>query len=111
MDPERAALTLRAPGRSIVLTGGADGAWYLGPEPGEVPRWCPAFDVAVVDPTGCGDVVHGAYAAALAFGLDIDERVRLACAAAALKTTQPGGQAGIPNAAAVESLLGETIRR
>jgi sulfofructose kinase len=110
-DPERAALALRAPGRSIVLTGGAGGAWYLGPEPGEVPRWCAAFDVAVVDTTGCGDVFHGAYAAGLAFGLDLDQRVRLACAAAALKATQPGGQAGIPTRHAVETLLGETSRR
>jgi sugar/nucleoside kinase (ribokinase family) len=58
-----------------------------------------------VDTTSCGDVFHGAYASALAWGLGLDERVRLACAAAALKATRPGGQAGIPTRAAVESFL------
>jgi sulfofructose kinase len=58
-----------------------------------------------VDPTGCGDVFHGAYAATLAQGLDLVERIRWASAAAALKATRAGGQAGIPARTAVEEFL------
>ncbi len=59
----------------------------------------PAFEVNVVDTTGCGDVFHGAYCALLAQGADLATRVRLASRAAALKATQPGGQAGAPTLA------------
>ena len=47
----------------------------------------------VVDTTGCGDVFHGAYAWALARGIDIPERIRLASAAAAVKATRFPGAA------------------
>jgi sugar/nucleoside kinase (ribokinase family) len=60
-----------------------------------------------VDTTGCGDVFHGAYASALARGLSLAERVRFAAAAAALKATRPGGQAGIPTRPEVEAFLQE----
>jgi sulfofructose kinase len=59
----------------------------------------------VVDTTGCGDVFHGAYAAALARGLDLAGRVRFASAAAALKAMRAGAQAGIPTRAAVEEFI------
>lgn len=65
----------------------------------------PAFKVRAVDTTGCGDVFHGAYAAALALGVTLSERVRLATAAAALKATQPGGQRGIPTRNQVDEFL------
>ncbi len=58
-----------------------------------------------MDTTGCGDVFHGAYAAGLARGLDLAERVRLASAAAAIKATRPGGQKGIPTRDEVEAFL------
>ncbi|MCY3022278.1 MAG: hypothetical protein NTW87_24975, partial [Planctomycetota bacterium] len=48
---------------------------------------------------------HGAYAAALAEGLPLPERVRRAGAAAALKATRPGGQSGTPDRAALETFL------
>lgn len=90
---------------TVIVTGGAEGCWYLArPEPSRV-RHQPAFRVPVVDTTGCGDVFHGAYASALARGLAVEERIRFASATAALKATQEGGQAGIPNRAAVDSLL------
>jgi len=49
-----------------------------------------------VDTTGCGDVFHGAYAAALIRGETITMAIRQASAAAAIKATQPGGRKGIP---------------
>jgi sulfofructose kinase len=91
--------------QAVVVTCGAAGCWYRG-EAGP-PRHQPAFPVAVVDTTGCGDVFHGAYAAALARGLDLAGRVRFAAAAAALKATRAGGQAGIPTRAATEAFLQE----
>jgi ribokinase len=70
----------------------------------------PAFHVEVVDTTGCGDVFHGAYCYALARGLPLMKRLRIASAAAALKATQRGGQAGSPKIEQVEHLLNPTAR-
>jgi sulfofructose kinase len=69
------------------------------------PKYQPAFRVKAVDTTGCGDVFHGAYAFALARGMALEERIRLAAATAALKATQPGGQAGSPSLRAVRRYL------
>jgi sugar/nucleoside kinase (ribokinase family) len=105
-DPAAALAKLRTPERqAVVVTGGAEGCWYLAAGDPGGPRHQPAFPVAVVDTTGCGDVFHGAYAAALAYGLDLPARLRFAAAAAALKATRLGGQAGIPTRAAVEAFL------
>lgn len=90
--------------QAVVVTCGARGAWFQ--ERGwRLPTFCPAFPVKVVDTTGCGDVFHGAYAAGLARGLPLAERVRLASASAAIKATQPGGQAGIPTWTGVNAFL------
>lgn len=107
-EPSAAALGLWTPDcQAVVVTWGAKGCWYVGGEaPNEV-RHQPAFPVEVVDTTGCGDVFHGAYAAGLAQGLNLPDRVRLAAAAAALKATQSGGQTGIPRRDAVDSFLKE----
>jgi ribokinase len=93
--------------QAVVVTCGADGCWYVGGDDPLTPRHQPAMRVTVVDTTGCGDVFHGAYAAGLAQGLKLADRVRLATAAAALKATQRGGQAGIPPRVAVEKFLQE----
>ena len=87
------------------MTCGADGCWYLGGDDPQAPCHQPAMPVTVVDTTGCGDVFHGAYAAGLAKGLALPDRVRLASAAAALKATQRGGQGGIPTRSAVTRFL------
>jgi sugar/nucleoside kinase (ribokinase family) len=71
----------------------------------------PAFPVDVVDTTGCGDVFHGAYAAALAAGATVDRCVAIASASAALKATSRGGQAGVPGREAVEEFLKRTGTR
>jgi sugar/nucleoside kinase (ribokinase family) len=89
---------------AVVVTGGAEGCWYRDHEYSAV-RHLPAFAVDVVDTTGCGDVFHGVYAAALARGAGIEQRVQWASAAAALKATQDGGQRGIPLRAQVEAFL------
>jgi sugar/nucleoside kinase (ribokinase family) len=91
----------------VVVTCGADGCWYLSRDFPDRPRHQPSFPVDVVDTTGCGDVFHGAYASALARGRALKERILIASAAAALKATRPGGQAGCPTAAEVDTFLRE----
>ncbi|MFW6124596.1 MAG: PfkB family carbohydrate kinase [Pirellulales bacterium] len=109
-DPNRAAERLAGVGRSVVITCGEEGCWYVDPGPAPAARRQPAFEVAVVDTTGCGDVFHGAYCLAVARGADVDEAVRFAAAAAALKAEHLGGQSGCPTLEQVEALLlrGET---
>jgi sulfofructose kinase len=88
---------------AVVITCGVAGSWFVGTD--QMVNHQPAFKVRAVDTTGCGDVFHGAYAAALAQGATLSERVRLATAAAALKATQPGGQRGIPTRSQVDEFL------
>lgn len=106
-DARTAARKLWSADRAaIVITCGAKGCWYLGGGMKAPSRW-PAFQVETRDTTGCGDVFHGAYAAALARGAGMDERLRIASAAAALKATRHGGQAGIPTERQVRRFLAQ----
>ena len=70
-------------------------------------RHLPAFAVDVVDTLGAGDVLHGAFALALARGERIEDALGFACAAAAIKCSRPGGRTGAPNADEVAELLEE----
>lgn len=89
---------------AVIVTAGRQGCWVYTGQPGPARR-VPAFAVEAVDTTGCGDVFHGAYAAALARGLELEERIRVASGAAALKATRAGGQAGIPTAQELDRFL------
>jgi ribokinase len=103
-DAASAVRALWTPGRQVVVvTCGEAGCWYM--SDGIAIRHLPAFAVETVDPTGCGDVFHGAYAALLARGMPLEERLRAASAVAALKVGQPGAQAGAPTWAAVAAFL------
>ena len=105
-DISRALCELQSDRRSVVvITAGAKGCWFTGEETDGRVRHQPAFPVEAVDTTGCGDVFHGAYAAGLALGIPLKHRILKASAAAALKATLPGGQAGIPNHETVETFL------
>jgi ribokinase len=89
----------------VVLTRGAEGAWFR--EQGE-PQHQESFEVKVVDSTGAGDTFNGALAVYLHEGLDV--AVRKACAAAALSVTQLGARAGMPHRADVDALLTHRAR-
>jgi ribokinase len=89
----------------VVLTRGAEGAWFR--EQGE-PQHQESFEVKVVDSTGAGDTFNGALAVYLHEGLDV--AVRKACAAAALSVTQLGARAGMPRRADVDALLAHRTR-
>jgi sugar/nucleoside kinase (ribokinase family) len=107
-DPATAAARLwRDDRQAVVVTCGEEGCWYVDAADPRTARHQPAYRVEVVDTTGCGDVFHGAYAAALAQGLSMPERIRLASASAALKATRHGGQAGIPDRETVEAFLAQ----
>lgn len=102
-DPEaglRKAGTI--PGVNPYVTLGDKGCLWL--DKGRI-RALPAFRVEAVDTTGAGDVFHGAFALALAEGMGIEEGLRFASGASALKCTRPGGRAGIPDRAALNAFL------
>ncbi|MCS7324259.1 MAG: PfkB family carbohydrate kinase [Thermoflexales bacterium] len=101
---EQAVRALWSTQRALVaVTAGEEGVFYT--TNGYVMHHQPAFRVRVVDTTGCGDVFRGAYCAALAWSLPAAQRIRLAAAAAALKATQRGAQAGAPTLQQVQSLI------
>jgi len=109
-DPVLAAHSLWAPGRrAVVITCGKEGCWYASDEQPGIPSHQPALAVEAVDTTGCGDVFHGAYAAALVHGLDIPVAVRFATVAAGLKATCRGGQLGIPTRSIVEARMATMV--
>ncbi|WP_049621312.1 ribokinase [Frateuria defendens] len=98
-DEDFRALMARAPA-PVVLTRGAEGAWY---RDGGEPQHQPGFRVEVVDTTGAGDTFNAALAVFLKDGLG--EAVRKACAAGALSVSRLGAQGGMPTRAEVEALL------
>ncbi|GFZ88841.1 ribokinase [Dyella caseinilytica] len=93
------SLMRRAP-CPVVLTRGAEGAWYR--EEGE-PQHQSGFRVEAVDSTGAGDTFNAALAVFLHEGLPI--AVRKACAAAALSVTRLGARGGMPHQADIDVLL------
>ncbi|MCX5759329.1 MAG: PfkB family carbohydrate kinase [Candidatus Hydrogenedentes bacterium] len=104
-DIESVVFALSQQRACTAVTDGARGCWYIEGGKDVRVKHQPAFTVEVVDTTGCGDVFHGAYIAALLTGSAIPEAIRFAGAAAAIKATQPGGQQGIPDRPTVEMFL------
>jgi ribokinase len=99
-----AASALLDPGRSaVVVTRGSHGGCYC--VAGQRPRPYSALGVEARDTTGCGDVFHGVYAAGLAFGWDIETRIRYAAAAAALKAAAGSGPQAVPERARIEESI------
>ena len=104
--PQEAIDSLWSSERELVaITNGGEGSWYRSSEfEGQVLHQS-AFAVSVSDTTGCGDVFHGAYAAALAAGLPTERRIQLAAAAAAMKAMRPGGPSALPRVDEVERFI------
>jgi sulfofructose kinase len=108
-DPRRAVVKLWTGQQQLIaVTCGAKGCFFVTAGNPSVVCHQPAFKVKAVDTTGCGDVFHGAYAAALARGLSAPDRIRFAAAAAALKAEKSGGaQCGIPSLARTMRMMRE----
>lgn len=102
-SPQEVVRALKNPGNSVVVTGGEDGCWWQ--QNHQEVSHLPAFPCTVVDTTGCGDVFHGAYAAMLAKGLEMKERLLVASAAAAIKAGFPGAQRGAPTRSQTAAFL------
>ncbi len=98
------ALATRLPDCELVLTLGAEGAWY---QAGGERRHQPALKVSAVDTTGAGDTFIGYYLAALQRGASVANCLTQATAAAALAVQRPGAAAGIPTADEVADFLGK----
>lgn len=76
-----------------VFTLGGEGAYYAHSDGTRLRM--PAFDIAVVDTTGCGDAFDAGFIAALHHRMPPDEALRFAQAAAGLVASGLGSDAGI----------------
>jgi 2-dehydro-3-deoxygluconokinase len=93
--------------RVVVLSLGADGLLVAA---GGRRERVPGHAVSVVDATGAGDTLDGAFLAMLDAGADPFEAARHANAAAALSATGYGAVDPIPTRAEVEAFLGSAKR-
>ena len=100
---EATGLTAQALGpQTIVITEGSKGGRVITPN-GE--KRFPAFPVKALDTTGAGDTHAGYFAAALHEGQTLQNALRLASAASALKVTKKGTADAIPPRAEVDAFL------
>lgn len=95
---------------ACVLTMGAEGAYYAHRDGTRIRS--PAWDIPVVDTTGCGDAFDAGIIAAIRHGMDIETALRFAQAAAGLCARGLGSDAGIESFAQVTDCMARwTLRR
>ncbi|MCJ7781342.1 MAG: sugar kinase [Acidimicrobiia bacterium] len=94
---------------ATVITLGADGASYV-PAGGAEVR-VPAYDVDVVDTTGCGDAFSAGFVVGLTEGMDPEGAMELGVASGSLVATGLGSDAGITDRAGLTRFMAETPRR
>jgi sugar/nucleoside kinase (ribokinase family) len=88
-----AAFYLDAGAACCIFTLGGDGAYYADRDGTRLHS--PAYDIAVVDSTGCGDAFDAGFITALRHDMDLETSLRFAQAAAALVAGGLGSDAGI----------------
>lgn len=94
VEPGKAAQFFLDRGVKVcVLTLGEKGS-YIAAKDG-APVSLPAFDIPVVDTTGCGDAYSAGFIAGLSFGWDLEGSGKLATATAALVASGLGSDAGV----------------
>jgi sugar/nucleoside kinase (ribokinase family) len=92
--PEACAEFYLAKGATAcVFTLGGDGAYYAHRD--GTRRKSPAYEINVVDTTGCGDAFDAGFIAALHHEMDVETALRFAQASAALVASGLGSDAGI----------------
>ena len=92
----------------VAATCGADGVLIVD---GEGVEEVPAFDIEVVDTTGCGDAFSAGFLRGLSLGRDRSEAATLGCAAAALVAQGLGTDYGDYDFARVDGFASEASRR
>jgi sulfofructose kinase len=91
---------------AVVITLGDRGLiWQRGDRQGSLP----AYAVVPIDTTGAGDAFHGAFAAAVALGLEWQTLLRYASAAGALCCTKMGARLGLPSQEQHASLFNQSL--
>jgi sugar/nucleoside kinase (ribokinase family) len=93
----------------VILTLGADGAYYLNRD--GTTFHTPAYLVDVKCTCGCGDCFNGGFATGLAKGLSPQEAVQLAQASSAQNATGLGSQAGVKNYVTTLDFIRQTLPR
>lgn len=86
----------------VAVTGGAAGTWWF--DRGSS-RHVEAPKIKAVDTLAAGDVFHGAFAVGLAEAMPIEQALRFASAAAALKCLRFGGRLGAPDRAETLAMM------
>ena len=88
---------------ACVFTLGGDGAFYANANGDRL--HVPAYDIEVVDTTGCGDAFDAGYICALHHQMDPEQSMRFAQASAALVAGGLGSDAGIESFAATHAAM------
>ncbi|MER9936941.1 sugar kinase [Mesorhizobium sp. M0088] len=108
LDPETACADLASRTDAFVaVTGGAAGCWWHDCRAGCV-RHVAAPRIKAVDTLAAGDVFHGAFAVGLAEAMPVEQALRFASAAAALKCLRFGGRLGAPDRAETLAMVAQT---
>lgn len=108
LDPETACADLASRTDAFVaVTGGAAGSWWHDRRAGCV-RHVAAPRIKAVDTLAAGDVFHGAFAVGLAEAMPVEQALRFASAAAALKCLRFGGRLGAPERAETLAMVAQT---
>jgi len=94
---------------ATVVSLGADGASYVPADETEVR--VPAYDVDVVDTTGCGDAFSAGFIVGLAEGLEPAEAMEIGVASGSIVATGLGSDAGITTREDLSAFMAATPRR
>ena len=86
----------------LVVTQGAKGGTYL--ENNEIHHY-ESFRINCVDSNGAGDTFHGAFLVAYLLGKSLEECIKFASAASAIKCQKAGVRNALPNMKEVEAFL------
>ena len=92
----------------VVLTCGKNGA-YCCSEEGQFHQ--AIFDIPVKDTTGAGDVFHGAFIYSTLKGMSLQDAVRFATAASAVRCNGPAAKNNVPSTEEIEKVLASNIDR
>ncbi|MCV3765952.1 carbohydrate kinase family protein [Rhizobium sp. TRM95796] len=95
--------------RSVILTMGGNGAYYLDHDGQEIRSQ--AYDVDVKCTCGCGDCFNGGFATGLVKGLPLPAAVDLGQASSAQNATGLGSQAGVRDYQSTLEFMRRTARR